>query len=744
MKRYLLLFATLALMGIMVSCQREQNVPEKNPAVYSNFEVSLSGDTSGSDTKSLIDQVTESRFDKAMLFAFDKNGNILTYGPNAGELEGLPIITSTASKSFVWPLPLNTAMDIYTIVNFGTMDLSSYNKASLTRAELEELTFSCASANDLIKLASTEDEGYGIPQSGILEVSANDLKTGTESLSIKVRRVFARFDLYFDLYELEAKHDHVNVESCTVYNMNTEVKYFPHYTSKNAASHIGSPYDEADRDQRTILGMGGSENKVTLYVLENMQGYRYTDTDAEVKDDTKTPASAWYTVYNELGATKLSKCTFLELNVLLYNNGEDTERAEHRNYRLYLSEDVGSACNFNIPRNMRKTMKIRIMDQWPGPNPNVDYFTFVDEYGREERKLPMVNPGETAKLYFKTNLQAADVDFATTDVDSGASSDALSFSEVQNGTINHMPGSRPFSVSGDDNFYYVNVTVDPSTKVGTKLSVKGGDLSNGIWDTKYLKISEPSITITPSSTVEFYDHSKGEKQYQIVEYAIESNFGITRFTQFMTWSTSFGITWRFVDPETEAITNSSGQSLSANDALKFIEKDTNGMYHYILKIRYEVSTSTVLEKIEEIKAFNLLLRYSVEGENGIKFNYKDLKQPIEFEHMSVLSIRMVTNNNSIANSPNYSPGEYKWVYAVCMIDGEYSSSPNNFEIREVHGRNVTLPIGLWYSNVYETTDTYPLGIMSVLNGGTAYYNDDVIKVSFNSGRSYYYYLLELK
>ena len=168
------------------------------------------------------------------------------------------------------------------------------------------------------------------------------------------------------------------------------------------------------------------------------------------------------------------------------------------------------------------------------------------------------------------------------------------------------------------------------------------------------------------------------------------------------------------------------------------------MYHYILKIRYEVSTSTVLEKIEEIKAFNLLLRYSVEGENGIKFNYKDLKQPIEFEHMSVLSIRMVTNNNSIANSPNYSPGEYKWVYAVCMIDGEYSSSPNNFEIREVHGRNVTLPIGLWYSNVYETTDTYPLGIMSVLNGGTAYYNDDVIKVSFNSGRSYYYYLLELK
>ena len=484
MKRYLLFFATLALMGVMVSCQREQNVPEKNPAVYSNFEVSLSGDTSGSDTKSLIDQVTESRFDKAMLFAFDKNGNILTYGPNAGELEGLPIITSTASKSFVWPLPLNTAMDIYTIVNFGTMDLSSYNKANLTRAELEELTFSCASANDLIKLASTEDEGYGIPQSGILEVSANDLKTGTESLSIKIRRVFARFDLYFDLSELEAKHDHVNVESCTVYNMNTEVKYFPHYTSKNAASHIGSPYDEADRDQRTILGMGGSENKVTLYVLENMQGYRYTDTDAEVKDDTKTPASAWYNVYNELGASKLSKCTFLELNVLLYNNGEDTERAEHRNYRLYLSEDVGSACNFNIPRNMRKTMKIRIVDKW-GPGPNVDYFTFVDEYGREERKLPMVNPGETAKLYFKTNLQAADVHFATTDVDSGVSSDALDYSAIQTGTINHMPGSRPFSVSGNDNFYYVNVTVDPSTKVGTKLSVKGGDLSgNGAWDTK--------------------------------------------------------------------------------------------------------------------------------------------------------------------------------------------------------------------------------------------------------------------
>lgn len=483
MKRYLLFFATLALMGVMVSCQREQNVPEKNPAVYSNFEVSLSGDTSGSDTKSLIDQVTESRFDKAMLFAFDKNGNILTYGPNAGELEGLPIITSTASKSFVWPLPLNTAMDIYTIVNFGTMDLSAYNKANLTRAELEELTFSCASANDLIKLASTEDEGYGIPQSGILEVSANDLKTGTESLAIKIRRVFARFDLYFDLSELVAKHDKVNVESCTVYNMNTEVKYFPHYTSKNAASHIGSPFDEADRDQRTVLGMGGSENKVTLYVLENMQGYRYTDTDAEVKDDSKTPASAWYTVYNELGASKLSKCTFLELNVLLYNNGEDSERAEHRNYRLYLSEDVGSACNFNIPRNMRKTMKIRIVDKWP--NPNVDYFTFVDEYGREERKLPMVNPGETAKLYFKTNLQTKDVDFATTDVDSGASSDALTFSAVQNGTINHMPGSRPFSVSGDDNFYYVNVTVDPSTKVGTKLSVKGGDLSgNGVWDTK--------------------------------------------------------------------------------------------------------------------------------------------------------------------------------------------------------------------------------------------------------------------
>ena len=241
----------------------------------------------------------------------------------------------------------------------------------------------------------------------------------------------------------------------------------------------------ADREQRNVLGMGGSDNKVTLYVLENMQGYRYTDTDAEVKDDTKTPASAWYTVYNELGASKLSKCTFLELNVLLYNNGEDTERAEHRNYRLYLSEDVGSACNFNIPRNMRKTMKIRIVDTWPPDNQDVDYFTFVDEYGREERNLPMVNPGETTKLYFKTNLQTEKVRFATTDVDSGASSDALTFSAVQNGTVNYTAGSRPLSVSGADNIFYVNVTVDPSTKVGSKLSVKGGDLSgNGAWDTK--------------------------------------------------------------------------------------------------------------------------------------------------------------------------------------------------------------------------------------------------------------------
>ena len=336
-------------------------------------------DESDDDTRSIVDIEVEN-FQKAALFAFDaKTGEILTYTPGSGGQTGTAVALFPQQKNFSWSLPTGIKMDIYAIVNYGELDLTSYARPGLKKAELEALRFTSRNPSELKRL---ETEGYGMPMAGVKK--GVYLTSPGDGLEIPVKKLYAKYNLYFDLSRIEQEGWHVQAMHIIVENANTEVPYFvENFRQEDPSKFV--EYDRATQNDLDEIQKGGSGHAVTLYMLENCQGH-------------KEGAESWKTVYKDLGFEALRNCTYIDLSIKVNrSNGE----YQNLGYAIYLGKtDMRS--DFDIVRNLFKTVKIVI----PGaddPNPASHFFKFS---GTES---PTVTPGESIDLYYVTNLPKKDI-----------------------------------------------------------------------------------------------------------------------------------------------------------------------------------------------------------------------------------------------------------------------------------------------------------------------------------------------
>ena len=343
---------------------------------YVDVSVSLGrADESEEGTRSIVDIEVEN-FQKAALFAFDaKTGEVLTYSSGNGE----PVAVFPRAKNFSWSLPTGVTMDIYAIVNYGDLDLASYARPGLNKTELEALRFISRNPSELKRL---ETEGYGMPMAGIKEGVV--LTSPGDGLEIPVKKLYAKYNLWFDLSRIEEEGWHVQAMHIIVENANTEVPFFVENYRQDDPSRLVE-YDRATEQDLDEIQQGGNGHAVTLYMLENCQG-------------RKEGAESWKTVYKDLGFEALLNCTYIDLSVKVTRGG-----GEYQNlgYAIYLGKtDMRS--DFDIVRNLFKTIKI-VLPGPDDPNPASHFFKFS---GTES---PTVMPGENIDLYFVTNLPQEEI-----------------------------------------------------------------------------------------------------------------------------------------------------------------------------------------------------------------------------------------------------------------------------------------------------------------------------------------------
>ena len=359
------------------ACREAEPGQPETEARFTDVTVSLGREDSSDGTRSLVDIQVEN-FQKAALFAFDAGTGVLLTRTVGQATE--PVAVFPTSPRFSWSLPLDREMDIYAIVNYGDLDLESYAREGMEKSELEVLRFTSRNPSELKRLETT---GYGMPMAGILE--GVRLTSYGQGLEIPVKKLYAKYNLYFDLSRIEAEGWHVQAMHIIVENANTEVPYFAeNFRQEDPAKLV--EYDRATEEDLNEIQQGGPGHAVTLYMLENCQG-------------RKEGAESWKTVYKDLGFQALRNCTYIDLSVKVNRPG-----GEYQNlgYAIYLGKtDMRS--DFDIVRNLFKTVKI-VLPGPDDPNPASQFFKFS---GTES---PTVTPGESIDLYYVTNLAEEDIE----------------------------------------------------------------------------------------------------------------------------------------------------------------------------------------------------------------------------------------------------------------------------------------------------------------------------------------------
>lgn len=335
MKRlFIFILSSVLLMGLS-ACQREQfGLPEK-PLEFATFKVNLGQNTDGLDsveaTKSVVNFDAEG-FQSAVLYAF------YTYG---GQQKCLYI--SAPGKSFEWDLPLRTEMDIYCLYNYGDLVPPSGSSAESnpggTKTALESLVFTYKG-----QMSAFNDSG--LPKAGITHITSSQLQTGSDIVTIKVKNLFAKFELKFNVSDYLDAGDVYSISSVGVYNMNKSVHYFSP-SGGDAASSIESTV--ADFATASDLISFNNNGGFTLYVLENMQGEKNNKSDS------------WSDTWMYAQSADLSRCTYALVTVNISNAGNP--KATYTTY-AYLNNtefaDFPSTKDFNIKRNVFKSVVLPI------------------------------------------------------------------------------------------------------------------------------------------------------------------------------------------------------------------------------------------------------------------------------------------------------------------------------------------------------------------------------------------------
>ena len=339
MKKFLYYLSIVSL--LFVGCKRELvETPTEPELTFSSVNVDLGSETEVEDpeTRSLLTVSTAEHFYKAALFCFDHStGNIILEN-------GVPCVKTTTSTNFTWALPIGTAFDIYTVVNYGDMDLSSYmGNANLTETALANgLIFTCTKSSFL----NLDESGKGIPMAGIL--SNKTLTSGSDPLTIKVKKLFARYDFWFDLSNYTNQGASFQCLGVSGIKSNTEVPFFQEGFQQTNASKL-IELDSATESDLLTISNGGSSNYITIYLPENCQG-------------TKSQTKSWqeWGTLGLSGSNDLALCTYVDFaNLVQHGYNIDSEHL----CRIYIGTNIGaSQNNFDVVRNRKQAVGIVLAD----------------------------------------------------------------------------------------------------------------------------------------------------------------------------------------------------------------------------------------------------------------------------------------------------------------------------------------------------------------------------------------------
>lgn len=382
------LFYSLAALFALtaVGCVKEDDAGKEPPLVYIDVPVSVGEDDGSPDTKSLVSIEVED-FHKAALFAFKASDHKILPSQTGG-----PLTLTTEEKTFSWSLPSNVEMNIYVLCNYGDMDLSNYlSNSNLTESDLQALKFTCASGTELQKLAQ---DGYGLPMAGVAENQV--VNAQNNSLSLKVKKLFSRYDIYFDKSDFVNKGYTINALYISASKSNTEVPYFVEgfkqtELSKLSLVDLGTPADIEN------LNQGDKTHAVTLYFLENCQG-------------TKSGASKWYEVAGS-SMEGLNLCSYVDIGIKATDaDGNDANFF----YWVYLGTGSGACVSdFNVTRNEKHTLKLTLKTPDEIPATKGIVFTQKDNSMLYNQSPQGSSFAKYATFYlpFETNLTSSETTY---------------------------------------------------------------------------------------------------------------------------------------------------------------------------------------------------------------------------------------------------------------------------------------------------------------------------------------------
>lgn len=377
---------------ILCSCSAvEQAVPEPQSGGcrYVNVGVSLEP-----GTKSVIDQSAEN-FRSAVLFAMNPStGAILQYGSNAGSLSGTPLYLYTDSKSFSWPLPAETPIRIYCMINPPDSFILNTQAEGLTESMLQSKLFVCSGAESLRNLYG------GLPMTGTLDVDRWQITADDASLTIPVKNLFAKYHFSLDLSEL-GEGEKLTLTGLSVSRGNTSLPYFGDGYSQNDAALL-KDFDYATPSQLEALSKGGPASGTDIYVLENCHGRRLG-------------ATSWWTVYKDLYGIwpEINRCTSI---LLSYNISDSQGYIKSYASRIFLGSG-NMVDDFDLRRNLYKSITVKANRRTGETDPFLDFT--ADTY--------FIAPGTEASISYGSNihnvsLEATSPQFWITDTGGNISS----------------------------------------------------------------------------------------------------------------------------------------------------------------------------------------------------------------------------------------------------------------------------------------------------------------------------------
>lgn len=350
--RFFSVLAALAMLA--VGCQRD-DPPAPDPdagRIFPSKEVNMTvtgGDSGeeGEGTRSVI-TINETNVGEVALFVFDKDGKIMLKSKTE------PYAVRKESNSFEWALPYDPSgkaleAEIYAFCNYTSngLDLSSHLKdVNLEKSTLDALTFGIRSVDELKKVKS-------MPMAGVKSLS---LTKDTEGVSIDVDKLFAVYHIKFDLKEVKAAGYNIDALHLTTHNVNSS----EHWIRPKGGDKAASTVDNIDRAEGQELELMETGADAYVYVLENMQGLI-------------SGAKSWTTVQTDLGE-KVGYCTYLDLSVKVNRSDRSYQNT---NFQIYLGDGADFKSSFNVPRNYRKSVTIKIPVDGV-VNPSSPVFTWDD------------------------------------------------------------------------------------------------------------------------------------------------------------------------------------------------------------------------------------------------------------------------------------------------------------------------------------------------------------------------------